>query len=240
MLEFLKNKRILVVVAHPDDEVIGLGSTINKLVKNHNCIVKCLILGEGITSRDKSRDTEKRKKELAIHQSNILSSKKIIGYQEIATYNFPDNRFDTVPLLDIVKVIENEKILFSPDIIFTHHGGDLNIDHQLTYESVITATRPLKNESVISIITFETFSGTEWQASIDPRIYRPNFFIEISNEELEIKKQAMDCYKFEKRDYPHPRSNKALKISAQKNGIIVGCSLAESFCIIRLIFKNEI
>jgi len=239
MLEFLKNKRILVVVAHPDDEVIGLGSTINKLVKNYNCFIKCIILGEGITSRDKNRDIEKRKKELEIHQSNIFSSKKIIGYQEIEIYNFPDNRFDSVPLLDIVKVIEHEKILFKPEVIFTHHGGDLNIDHQLTFDSVITASRPLKNESVSTIITFETFSGTEWQASIHPKAYRPNFFIEISKEELEIKKQAMDCYEFEKREYPHPRSKKALEISAQKNGIVVGCNLAESFCIIRSISKNE-
>ena len=240
MLEFLRNKRILVVVAHPDDEVIGLGSTINKLVNNYNCFIKCLILGEGITSRDKNRDIEKRKKELEIHKSNIFSSKKIIGYQEIATYDFPDNRFDTVPLLDIVKLVEKEKTLFSPDIIFTHHGGDLNIDHQLTHDSVITATRPLKSERVTSIITFETFSGTEWQASNHPKIFRPNFFVEISKEELEIKKQAMDCYEFEKREYPNPRSKKALEISAQKNGILVGCNLAESFCIIRSISKNEI
>lgn len=239
MLEFLKNKRILIVVAHPDDEVIGLGSTINKLVKNYNCYIKCVILGEGITSRDKTRDIEKRRKQLETHRSNIYSSKKIIGYQEIAIYDLPDNRFDSIPLLDIVKIVEDEKTLFSPDIIFTHHSGDLNIDHQKTYESVITSTRPLENERASTIITFETFSGTEWQPSIDPKIFRPNLFIEISKEELEIKKQAMECYDFEKRAYPHPRSPKALEISAQKNGIIVGCELAESFCIIRSISKNE-
>lgn len=240
MLEFLKNKRILIVVAHPDDEVIGLGSTINKLVKNYNCYIKCVILGEGITSRDKTRNVEKRKKELELHQSNIYSSKKILGFQEISIYDLPDNRFDSIPLLDIIKIVEEEKTLFSPDVIFTHHGGDLNIDHQKTYQSVITAARPLKNERVALIITFETFSGTEWQPSIDPEIYRPNFFIEITEEELNVKKQAMNCYDFEKRDYPHPRSLKALEISAQKNGIIAGCKLAESFCIIRLISKNEI
>ena len=110
----------------------------------------------------------------------------------------------------------------------------------MTHDSVITATRPLKSERVSSIITFETFSGTEWQASNHPKTFRPNLFVEISKEELEIKKQAMDCYEYEKREYPHPRSKKALEISAQKNGILVGCNLAESFCIIRSISKNEI
>lgn len=240
MLEYLENKRILIVVAHPDDEIIGLGSTIHKLVNNYNCFVKCLILGEGITSRDKTRDVEKRKKDLKIHRSNIISSKKIIGYQELAIYDFPDNRFDSVDLLDIVKVIEKEKKKFLPDVIFTHHYGDLNIDHQLTYKSVITATRPLEDETATSIITFETFSGTEWQPSIDPRIYRPNFFIEITKKELEIKKRAMNCYHFEKRDYPHPRSVKALEIFAKRNGILAGCNLAESFCLIRYISKNKL
>ena len=97
-----------------------------------------------------------------------------------------------------------------------------------------------KYECTTSILTFETFSGTERQSSVHPKSYRPNIFIEISKEELEIKKQAMDCYLYEKREYPHPRSNKALEISVKKNGIIVGCNLVGSFCLIRSISKNEI
>lgn len=235
MLSYLKNKKIMVIVAHPDDEIIGIGATINKLTNEFNSDVKCLILGEGITSRDISRDLKSRAKDLEIHQKNIISAQKIIGYSGLSTYNFPDNRFDSIPLLDIIKVIENEKKIFSPEIIFTHHGGDLNIDHQITNRAVFTATRPLKDETVKSIITFETFSGTEWQASNHPEKFSPNLFIEISKDNLKAKKLAMKSYLFERRNFPHPRSEKALEISAQKNGIIVGYSLAESFCIIRMI-----
>jgi LmbE family N-acetylglucosaminyl deacetylase len=120
-----------------------------------------VILGEGITSRSHSRDTKLWEKELAILRKNIKSAQAAIGYQSISLYDFPDNRFDTVPLLDIIKVIEKEKVNFIPEVIFTHHGGDVNIDHQRTFQAVITACRPMVNECVKSIITFETPSGTD-------------------------------------------------------------------------------
>ena len=176
-----------------------------------------------------------RKKELEIHQSNIFSSKKIIGYQEISIYDFPDNRFDTVALLEIIKVIEKEKNKFNPDAIFTHHGGDVNIDHQKTFEAVITACRPMKNESIRSIITFETPSSTEWRASTDPKHFTPNFFIEISTENILAKTSGMESYEFEKREYPHPRSPKSLEIQAQRWGVSIGSDYAEAFTIVRTI-----
>jgi LmbE family N-acetylglucosaminyl deacetylase len=234
MLEYLKNKKIMIVVAHPDDEVIGIGASIHKLANEYNCNIKCVILGEGVTSRDESRDPELRKKELQLHKKNIFLAKKIIGYSELSLFGFPDNRFDSIPILDIIKVVEKEKISFSPEVIFTHHGGDLNIDHQITFKAVVTASRPTKNESVKSILSFETFSGTEWQVTNHPQIYRPNLYIEISKENLEAKKLAMESYFLERRDFPHPRSSESLEISAQKNGITVGYKLAESFCIIRI------
>lgn len=237
MLEYLKNKKILVIVAHPDDEVIGIGGTLHRLISEFNCYVKCVILGEGITSRDSSRDRNAREKELNVHSENILQAKKIIGYHELATYSFPDNRFDEVSLLDLVKVIEKEKTLFDPTIIFTHHGGDLNIDHQRTFEATITACRPLKSEKVESIYTFETYSGTEWQASSDPRHFIPNLYVSLKEDNINKKNAAMACYEFEKRDYPHPRSSRALKIVAERNGIIVGADFAEPFSIIRTIAK---
>ena len=145
-VKIIKNKKVLFVVAHPDDEILGPGATIYQLVKHQNCIVKVIILGEGITSRSEKRDTSKWKKELKIHKSNIEKAKSILGYQYIKIYDFPDNRFDTVPLLDIVKIIENEKNDFRPDFLFTHHGGDLNIDHQKTFEAV-TSSRPLQTKT---------------------------------------------------------------------------------------------
>ncbi len=235
MIELFKNKKILVVVAHPDDELLGLGASMNKLINEQNCKVRTVILGEGITSRSEKRDTEKWKNELIIHRKNIESARKFVGYESVGIYNFPDNRFDTVALLDIIKVIEKEKEDFQPEIIFTHHVGDLNIDHQRTFEAVITCTRPMEQEKVSIVITFETPSGTEWRASTDPKHFVPNLFIEISEDNLNSKIKAMESYDFEKRKYPHPRSPESLKILAQQRGMSVGKFFAEAFSIIRII-----
>lgn len=231
------NKKILVVVAHPDDELLGLGASIHHLINNYKCEVRSVILGEGITSRSENRDTELWEKELNMHRDNIYAAQKKIGYESVGVYDFPDNRFDCIDLLDIIKVVEKEKSSFQPDIIFTHHGGDVNIDHQRTFEAVITATRPMQNENVSTIITFETPSGTEWRASSDPRHFIPNFFIAVLPEDVQAKIEGMESYEFEKRPFPHPRSPEALKIQAQRWGVVVGSNFAEAFVIVRHILK---
>ncbi len=230
-----KNKRIMLVVAHPDDELLGLGASMHKLIKQFNCKIKVVILGEGITSRSDARDVKKWKKELATHKQNIKNAAKAIGYHEVKTYDFPDNRFDSVALLDIVKVIEKEKNDFKPEIIFTHHGGDTNVDHRQTFDAVITATRPMSHEVVKTIIAFETPSSTEWQAFNHPNYFKPNLFLEVSKKDVDAKIKGMESYEFEKRKYPHPRSPKALEIQCQRNGVIVGKEYAESFMLIRSI-----
>ena len=238
MSELLKNKRIMVVVAHPDDELLGLGASMNRLINEFNVTAHVVILGEGITSRSDERNTQEWSKELAIHRQNINEAQAIIGYQSVSIYDLPDNRFDSVDLLDIIKLIEKEKKAFQPEVVFTHHGGDLNVDHRKTFEAVITACRPLNEEKVKTIITFETPSGTEWKASSDPRHFIPNFFISVSQNNLLAKIQGMESYEFEKRPFPHPRSSKALEILANRWGVAIGAELAEAFCIIRSILDN--
>lgn len=235
MLESLRNKKIMVVVAHPDDELLGLGATMNKLIEEYNVNIHVVILGEGITSRSEVRDTKKWEKELERHKDNIIKAHLAIGYQSTSLHNFPDNRFDTVALLDIIKVIEKEKALFNPNVIFTHHGGDLNIDHQRTFEAVITSCRPMEQEGVKTIITFETPSGTEWRAPSDPRHFLPNLFFCVSKKNVAAKIKGMECYEFERRNYPHPRSPQALSIVAKRWGIVVGANNVEAFCLIRSI-----
>lgn len=235
MIESLKNKRIMVVVAHPDDELLGLGATMHKLIKEFNIKTHVVILGEGITSRSDTRDITKWKEELSIHKKNIENAQKAIGYHSVSTCSFPDNRFDTVALLDIVKEVEKEKNGFKPDVVFTHHGGDLNIDHQKTFEAVMTACRPMSQEIVKTIITFETASGTEWRASTDPRHFLPNLFVSVSENDLEAKIKGMECYEFESRKFPHPRSPEALRIQSQRWGVSVGKEFVEAFSIIRSI-----
>lgn len=235
MLEFLRNKKIFVVVAHPDDEVLGIGGTVHRLVVEFQCSVRAIILGEGITSRSDHRDPKLWQSEINIHRQNIETARKAIGYESVGIYDFPDNRFDTVALLDIIKVIEKEKEEFQPEVVFTHHGGDVNIDHQRTFEAVITACRPMEHELVKTIITFETMSGTEWRASTDPHHFTPNLFIEIGQKDLNAKITAMEAYEFEKREYPHPRSPEALEIRAKMWGVANGVRFAEALHLVRAI-----
>jgi LmbE family N-acetylglucosaminyl deacetylase len=234
MINF-ENKKILVVVAHPDDELLGVGATMHHLIKHYQSQVRVVILGEGITSRADARDREQWQKELDIHRNNIYVAQKCVGYQSVGIYDFPDNRFDTIALLDLVKVVEKEKQDFQPEIIFTHHGSDTNIDHRRTFEAVITATRPMVHETVKSIFTFETPSSTEWQAFNYPNPFLPNFFVSFDEESLEAKIEGMESYEFEKRKYPHPRSPEALKILAQRWGVVIGKPFAEAFMLIRSI-----
>ena len=225
----------MVVAAHPDDELLGLGATLHKLITDYNVQTHVVILGEGITSRSDVREVKKWQTELLTHRENIKKAQKSIGYHSSSIFDFPDNRFDTVALLDIIKVIEKEKASFHPEVIFTHHGGDVNIDHQRTFEAVITACRPLKDEKVKIIITFETPSGTEWRSPTDPRHFLPNLFFNISKNNLDAKIEGMESYEFERRVYPHPRSPEALKIQAQRWGVMVGTDFAEAFCLVRSI-----
>ncbi len=154
--------KLLVIVAHPDDEVLGCGGTIARLASEGQ-EVYCLILGEGITSRYDQRDTvvEDGLKQLKLEAEQAA---KILGIKKAFFKNYPDNRFDTIPLLTIVKAIEEIKREIEPDIIYTHHQGDLNIDHQITFKAVLTACRPMKGQTVKEIYSFEVPSSTEWSS----------------------------------------------------------------------------
>jgi LmbE family N-acetylglucosaminyl deacetylase len=225
----------MVVAAHPDDELLGLGATMHKLIDEFDVRTHVVILGEGLTSRSDKRKPEEWKAELNEHRNDIEKAKNEIGYHSVSIHDFPDNRFDTVALLDLIKVVEREKSGFKPEIIFTHHGGDVNIDHQRTFEAVLTASRPMKDEITKTIVTFGTPSGTEWRASTDPRHFIPNWYMEVSEKNIQAKINGMEKYRFEKREYPHPRSPEALRLHARHVGMTVGCSFAEQFCIVRSI-----
>lgn len=226
----MMNKKVLIIAAHPDDEALGCGGTAARLVKEGH-EVYTVILGEGITSRDDTRQREKREAEIARLKQQIHEANHIIGVKEVFSFDFPDNRFDTVPLLDIVKVIEKVKEKVSPHILFTHFENDLNIDHQIVYRAVMTASRPLPGETVKEIYSFEVLSSTEW---CFPLTFSPDCFFDIT-QTIDIKIAALEKYRDELKEYPHSRSIKGMRLNAEQWGMKTGVSYAEAFKVVRLV-----
>jgi len=221
---------ILVVAAHPDDEILGCGGTVARLA-NEGAKVYTLLLGQGVAARHDSRDKTEFQDHIAKLKKYMYTANETIGAQEVFSFDFPDNKFDTVPLLDLVKTIEQVKEKVKPHIVFTHYEKDLNIDHQITYKAVITSARPLPNEVVKEIYSFEVLSSTEWNY---PTTFSPNVFFDISST-LDLKTKAMIEYESELREFPHPRSLEGSKLAAKLWGMKVGMKYAEAFKVVRML-----
>ena len=224
------SKKILIIAAHPDDEVLGCFGAVARMVKEGD-EAYTLILGEGKTSRDERRSVENKKAELNVLNREIEKANSVINIKKIFIEHFPDNRFDSVDLLDIVKAILKVKEEIKPDIIFTHYENDLNIDHQITYQAVVTATRPMEDESVKEIYSFEVLSSTEWNY---PLSFSPDLFFDIS-ETIKLKKEAMKQYNSELCQFPHPRSIEGIELNAKYHGMRVGKAYVEAFKTVRVI-----
>lgn len=222
-------EKILVVAAHPDDELLGLGGTIRRLA-DAGKETHAVILAEGITSRVKTRD-EADFNELKELREDAQKAAEVVGYSSIEFNDFPDNRMDEVDLLDIIKVVSKYIEKYEPDTIFTHHHGDLNIDHRRTCEAVLTACRPIGQHSVKRIYAFETPSSTEWNY-IYSEPFTPNVYFDVTRT-LEAKVDGMACYRSESTSYPHPRSEEALRTLSKLRGINVGFDMAEAFMLLR-------
>ena len=221
----------LVIAAHPDDEVLGCGGSIAKWVKAGNKVY-VLIMAEGATSRDENRNRESRMKELSILEQSANYAADILGVKSVELLGYPDNRMDSVHLLDIIKVIENYIKKLQPEIIVTHHAGDLNIDHQIIHKAVITSCRPQPDNSIKRILSFEVPSATEWNSPIVDVPFIPNWFEDISDT-LAMKVEALNAYQSEMRKWPHPRSIKAIEHLARWRGSSSGCEAAEAFMLVR-------
>ena len=229
----MPNKNILVIAAHPDDEVLGCGGTIARhTINGEKCYV--LIMSEGITSRDDIPTHDRRKKEIKKLRKQTEQAGRILSVAGIEFNSFPDNRMDGVDLLDVVKKVEETIDNYRPEIIYTHHFGDVNIDHQIIAQAVETATRPVKGNPVKEIYSFEIPSSTEWAFANPNHHFRPNCYIDIEKT-LSKKIEAFECYRGEKRTFPHPRSSDALANLAKTRGVQVGLKAAEAFTLIRKI-----
>lgn len=228
--------KVLIIAAHPDDEVLGCGGTTVRLAKEGHDIY-IAIMGEGITSRFPKKEKTNVDLIEKLHKSSRQAS-KLLGAKDIFFYNLPDNKFDTIPLLEIVKKIENLIKKIVPKTIYTHHIGDLNIDHQMVHRSVLTATRPTIDQKVQEIYTFEVPSSTEWAFQQINPVFQPNTFVDIS-ETLEIKLKALSSYQSEIREFPHPRSPEAIRSIAWRWGSVSGCEAAEAFELIRAVKRRR-
>lgn len=228
-------KKIIVFAGHPDDEVLGCGATIAR----HSTAgdeVHVVILAEGATSRDEKRDFEHRRSELSELANAARKANAILKTHSLVLHDFPDNRMDSVDLLDIVKVVEQHLEKIQPEIVYTHHAGDVNIDHQRIHQAVVTACRPQPFQSVKTILFFEVPSSTEWQPSGSAIPFVPNWFVDVSVT-LAAKLRALQEYESEMRPWPHSRSMESIEYLARWRGGSVGVEAAEAFVVGRKLVK---
>lgn len=217
---------VAVIVAHPDDEVLGCGGTMARLAQEGRD-VHVLILSDGETSRvaDPSLLEAAR---LAERCSAAHHAGKILGCASVTQLSLPDNKLDTVALLDIVKAIESFVARYQPACVFTHHSGDVNIDHRIVHDAVIAACRPQPGHPVRELLFFEVASSTEWRPPGSAAYFAPNWFVDISLT-FKDKVAALEAYQEELRAFPHPRSVEAVEALARWRGATAGVRAAEAF-----------
>ncbi|MCR6672047.1 PIG-L deacetylase family protein [Devosia ginsengisoli] len=215
-------QNVLVIAAHPDDEVLGCGGTIAKYVRT-GAVVNVAFLADGVYSRAQVDDAE-----LIRRQQAARTALRILGANAPSFGAFPDNRMDSVPLLDIIKSVEQRIDEYQPDLVLTHHAGDVNVDHRLIHEAITAACRPQAGHPVKSLRFFEVASSTEWQIPGSAPTFAPTWFEDISAT-FEAKMAALDAYAMEMRAWPHPRSMEGVAALARWRGATIGVDAAEAF-----------
>lgn len=218
---------VLVVAAHADDEALGCGGTIARHVAAGDR-VHVVFMTDGVGSRRGDLDAEAARRVAA--RDRALA---ILGVQSQVGFGWPDNEMDRVPLLEIVQPLERRLAELRPGVVYTHHGGDLNVDHRLTCQAVLTACRPVPGSPVSRILGFEVPSSTDW-AGPDAMPFVPTVFVDIGVH-WATKLAALEAYREELRPAPHSRSLAGLQALATWRGHSVGLDLAEAFTLLRQI-----
>jgi len=220
----MRRKNILVIAAHPDDEVLGCGGTVALHTKTGD-MVTVVIVCEGESLRYGDKGVGQR--------SHTESAAKILGVANVRQLGFPDQKLDTMTLTAIINPLHDIVTEIQPHIVYCQYGGDINRDHHLLFQAVLVATRPIENY-IKTVYAFDTASSTEWAY---PRLFIPDTWIDISST-LNIKLEAMTCYKSEVRTYPHPRSIKAIRYRAHACGNQACMEAAEVFMTVRKVLRN--
>ena len=217
---------VLVIAAHPDDETLGCGGTVARHVDAGDH-VKVIFVSDGVSSREDKITAKSR-------QAASRRACQILGAEIAVFFDFPDNQLDTVPLIEIVKKIENKITTIRPRIVYTHHPFDLNVDHSLVYRAVMTACRPQPPCSVEEIYTFEIPSSSDWLPFGGTKSFTPNLFVDISTT-ISKKLAALSEYDVEMRPFPHSRSYENIENLARFRGATVGLEAAEGFVVERIL-----
>lgn len=219
---------VLCVAAHPDDEALGCGGTLARHAAAGDEVHVCLV-AEGLTSRAGGADAAG----LAELAATARRAGALLGARETRLLGLPDNRLDELPRLDVIQHIERVIAEVRPEIVYTHAACDLNVDHQIVHEAVLTACRPVPGQGVKRILCFEVPSSTEWRGAGSAAPFVPNWFVDISAT-LAAKRAALGEYAGEMRPWPHARSIEACEHLAHWRGACVGVAAAEAFMLARL------
>ena len=222
-----KPRTVLIVAAHPDDEALGCGGTMVRLA-NDGATLHVAFLADGVGAR--YRDGIKTDEETEARRAAARAACEVLGAAPPVFDDFPDNRLDTVALLEIAQRVETIIGSVKPDTVFTHHAGDLNVDHRRVHQAVVTACRPQPGHPVRRLMFFEVASSTEWQPPGSAPVFQPQCYVEITAT-LSAKLEALRAYEAEMRPWPHARSIEAVEHHARWRGATVGCEAAEAFMV---------
>lgn len=223
---------ILVVAAHPDDEVLGMGGVMARHAAEGDA-VHLLLVAEGATSRADTR-AEADSAEVDALRAHAQAAADTLGVKTLAFGGFPDNRLDGQELLDVVKVVERLVDAHAPAVVYTHHPEDLNVDHRVVCHAVLTACRPQPGSSVREILAGEVLSATGWGPARPERSFCPTLYVDIADH-LAKKLAALEHYAGEMRPFPHARSVEAVEAQARLRGAQVGLAAAEAFEVLRIL-----
>ncbi|MBI4236634.1 MAG: PIG-L family deacetylase [Chloroflexi bacterium] len=216
--------RVLLVAAHPDDEVLGPGGAILRHARQGDQVAVC-ILTDGGTGRYEEPG-------IAALRRSAERCAEFLGVRDLRVLDFPNQRLELTPAADLARALEEEIRRVRPDVLYTHHRGDINPDHRAVFQASLIAARPLPETGVARVLSYEVPSSTEWGAPGDPGGFQPNLFVDVT-EVLEEKVRAFLAYESEVRPYPHPRSPEALRAIAQRWGTVAGLRAAEAFVVVR-------
>jgi LmbE family N-acetylglucosaminyl deacetylase len=221
------SKTVLVVAAHADDEALGCGGTVARHVAEGDT-VHTVFFTDGVSARQGADDDDLARRMAATEQA-----RQILGIASNTFLGLPDNQLDGRPLIEVIQLLEQVVQQINPQIIYTHHYGDLNVDHRIVHQAVMTACRPVPGCGVREIYAFEVLSSTEWNA---PAVnsFTPQLYVDIT-QHLDKKILALDAYRIEMRDAPHSRSVQSVRALAVHRGCCVGVNAAEAFMAVRII-----